>query len=135
MIDIFIPGEAKPQGSKKYVGNGIMIESCKALKPWRESIRSRLITEDGQPIERIEGAVVSTLEFILPRPKSTPKKRTPLATKKPDLDKLERAVNDAVKSAGCIVDDSCIVRTVKNKRLAEIGEAPGLRIRLEGAAA
>jgi crossover junction endodeoxyribonuclease RusA len=130
MIDIFIPGEAKPQGSKKYVGNGIMIESCKALKPWRESIRSRLITEDGQP-----GAVVSTLEFILPRPKSTPKKRTPLATKKPDLDKLERAVNDAVKSAGCIVDDSCIVRTVKNKRLAEIGEAPGLRIRLEGAAA
>jgi crossover junction endodeoxyribonuclease RusA len=132
MIEVFIPGIPAPQGSKKHVGNGVMIESCKALKPWRESIRTRLMNEAGQPIERIEGAVVSTLEFILPRPKSTPKKRTPLATKKPDLDKLERAVNDAVKSAGCIVDDSFIVRTVKAKRLAEIGEAPGLRLMLEG---
>jgi len=134
MIEVFVPGIPAPQGSKRYVGNGIMIESCKAVKPWRESIRTRLVTDDGQPIERIDGAVASTLEFILPRPKSTPKKRTPLATKKPDLDKLERAVNDAVKSAGVIMDDSCIVRTIKAKRLAEIGEAPGLRIKLEGAA-
>ncbi len=43
-------------------------------------------------------------------------------------------MNDAVKSAGVIDDDSCIVRTVKTKRLAEIGEAPGLRLRLEGGA-
>jgi crossover junction endodeoxyribonuclease RusA len=82
MIDIFIPGIPAPQGSKRYVGRGIMIESCKAVKPWRESVRTRLITEDSRPIERIEGAVVSTLEFILPRPKSTPKKRTPLAIPK-----------------------------------------------------
>lgn len=137
MIDVFISGIPAPQGSKRFVGvkggRGVLIESCKAVKPWRESIRSSLVTDEGRPIERIEGAVITMLEFILPRPKSTPKKRTPLATKKPDLDKLERAVNDAVKSAGVIADDSCIVRTVKAKRLAEIGEAPGLRIKLESA--
>jgi crossover junction endodeoxyribonuclease RusA len=133
MIEVFIPGAPKPQGSKRHVGRGIMVESCKEVRAWRESMRARLITDDGLPIERFAGAFAATLEFILPRPKATPKRKTPLATKKPDLDKLERAVNDAVKSAGVIVDDSFIVRTIKTKRLAEIGEAPGLRLRLEGA--
>ena len=55
------------------------------------------------------------------------------ATKKPDLDKLTRAVGDAVKSAGVIGDDSCIIRSSQTKRLAEIGEAPGLKLRLEAA--
>jgi crossover junction endodeoxyribonuclease RusA len=139
MIEVFVAGIPAAQGSKRFIGikggRGVLIESSKAVKPWRESIRSSLVAADGRPVERIEGAVVSTLEFILPRPKSTPKKREPFAVKKPDLDKLERAVNDAVKSAGCIVDDSYIVRTVKTKRLARIGEVPGLWIRLTAAEA
>lgn len=137
MIEVFIPGHPAPQGSKRYVGykggRGIMIEASKKVKPWREDIRSALVDERNQPLVRIEGAIVSTLEFIMPRPKTTPKRRTPPATSRPDLDKLERAVNDAIVSAGVIKDDSCIVRVIKDKRLAEIGEAPGLRIRLEAA--
>ena len=31
-------GVPAPQGSKRHVGMGRMIESCKALKPWREMI-------------------------------------------------------------------------------------------------
>ena len=108
-----------------------MIESCKTVKPWRESIRAALLTAQGKPLERIESAVVSRLEFIMPRPKTTPKRRTPPATSRPDLDKLERAVNDAIVSAGVIKDDSYIIATTKKKRLAELGEAPGLRLRLE----
>ncbi len=134
MIEVFIPGAPKPQGSKRHVGRGIMVESCKEVRPWRESIRARLITEDGQPIERFDGAVACSLEFVLPRPKSTPKRSTPDAVKKPDIDKLSRAVLDAIKSAGVIIDDSYVVDMHPRKRLAELGEAPGLRIRLEGAA-
>ena len=126
MIDIFIPGHAAPQGSKRHVGHGIMVESCKRVKPWRESIRSALVDDKNQPIERIEGAVLTTLEFVMPRPKSAPKRKTPPATSRPDMDKLERAVNDAAVSAGVVKDDSYIVMTLKGKRLAEIGEAPGL---------
>ncbi|WP_331852408.1 hypothetical protein [Mycobacteroides abscessus] len=40
----------------------------------------------GRPI--FDGPVSVTLQFVLPRPKSAPKSRTPAATKRPDLDKL-----------------------------------------------
>jgi crossover junction endodeoxyribonuclease RusA len=132
MIDVFVPGRPAPQGSKTYVGNGIMLESCKAVKPWRESIRCALLTDQGQPIERFGGAVVFDLMFVLPRPKSTPKRKTPLAVKKPDLDKLCRAVFDAVKSAGVTADDSCVTFLMATKRLAELDETPGLYLRVKG---
>ena len=32
--------EAAPQGSKKYIGKGRMIEVSKRVKPWRELVRS-----------------------------------------------------------------------------------------------
>ena len=128
-IDIFIAGHPAPQGSKRYVGRGIMIESSKKVKPWREDIRSAL-NREGVPIARLSGATICKLEFVLPRPKSTPKRTTPDATKKPDLDKLQRAVLDAATSAGVIDDDSQIVEINASKRLAEIGETAGLRLRL-----
>jgi crossover junction endodeoxyribonuclease RusA len=131
LIDVFIPGQPKAQGSKRHVGHGVMIESCKELPSWRESIRSALALDNGQPIERFEGAVVCTLEFILHRPGSAPKRKaTPPAMKKPDLDKLTRAAFDAVASAGVIQNDARIVATLVWKRLAERGETEGLRLRL-----
>jgi Holliday junction resolvase RusA-like endonuclease len=90
-------GVPAPQGSKRYVGNGRMIESSKALKPWRE-----LIIADAKqqgvpaPIDRPVGVA---LVFCFPRPKAhfttngqikanAPKYKTT----RPDLDKCVRAV-------------------------------------------
>jgi crossover junction endodeoxyribonuclease RusA len=131
MVQIFISGQPAPQGSKRHVGNGIMIESCKRVKPWRESIRCALTTEMGQPVTRLEGAVRCGLEFVLRRPVSTPKRTTPPAVKKPDIDKLGRAVLDAITSAGVIGDDSQVVSLMATKRIAELGETPGLHLSLE----
>lgn len=130
-LNVFVSGHAAPQGSKRHVGHGIMVESCKRVKPWRESIRSALTGDDGRPVWRFKGAVACTLEFVLPRPKSTPKRMTPPAIKKPDLDKLGRAVFDAMTSAGVIEDDSRIVGLSARKRLAELDETPGLWLQLE----
>ena len=127
MIDIFIPGRPAPQGSKRPIGHGVMIESSKALKPWREDIRCALLS-GGLPMQRFPGAVACTLEFVLPRPKSTPKKATPLASKRPDLDKLTRAAFDAITSAGVIVDDSKIISLTASKRIAEINGVSGMRL-------
>ena len=129
-INIFIAGNPAPQGSKRHVGNGVMLESCKRVKPWRETIKFALRGAAGQPVARFEGALVCDLDFILPRPKSAPKKRTPAAVKKPDLDKLVRAVFDALKDSGTIHDDAQIVEAAMRKRLANIGEAPGLKLLL-----
>ncbi len=69
---------------------------------------------------------MDTLEFRMPRPKSTPK-ATPAAVKRPDLDKLARAVLDAITGT-VLVDDSQVVDLSASKRLAEVGESPGALI-------
>jgi len=47
--------ESAPQGSKKHVGNGIMIETSKRLKSWRKQVemRAKLIVDDiiEEPVE------------------------------------------------------------------------------------
>lgn len=126
ILSVFVPGTAAPQGSKRHVGRGVMIESSKAVKPWRESIRWAIL-ERWRGAQML-GAVAVDLEFIMPRPASTPKRSTPPAIKRPDIDKLERAVLDAIGSAGVWKDDSQVTTLRATKRLAEIGETPGCRI-------
>lgn len=131
MIETFVPGRAAPQGSKRYLGNGIMVESSKFLAPWRADVRAALVDEAGQPGEHFAGAVVVRLVFVMPRPAGTPKRHTPPATKRPDIDKLARAVLDAVTSAGVWDDDSQVIELVARKRLADLGETPGCWITVD----
>ena len=70
------------------------------------------------------------LEFVMRRPKSAPKRTTPPATKKPDLDKLTRAVFDAITSAGVWDDDSQVVDAHISKRIANLDEVSGCWIEL-----
>ena len=128
---VFVAGDPAPQGSKRYVGRGIMIESSSRVKPWRADVRAALLGEDGRPLGSFgKVAIDLVLGFIIPRPKSLPKRRTPEATKRPDIDKLARAVNDAITSAGIWHDDSQIVRCLKWKRYADQDETPGCWIKI-----
>lgn len=132
-LNVFVAGKPAPQGSKRGMqhratGKVILVESSKAVKPWREDVRAALLDEHGQPKVRIEGAVVVKFVFVMPRPVSTPKKRTPPAMRKPDIDKLVRAVLDAITSAGVIEDDARVVGLSAHKRLADIGEPTGCTI-------
>lgn len=119
-----VEGIPAPQGSKKHVGNGRMVESSKALKPWRERV-AWTARECGVPLRL--GAVVVRLEFVMPRPVSTPKSRTPPALRKPDIDKLTRGVFDAL-SGLCFEDDARVVDLRASKRLAGLGEKPGVTV-------
>lgn len=125
LLRLFVPGRPAPQGSKRHVGNGIMIESSKAVAPWRTAVAwhaSQLYTG---PV--LDGALAVEIEFVMPRPASCPKRSTPAATKRPDLDKLARAVLDAL--TGLVWrDDSLITDLHPIKRLAEIGEQTGAHI-------
>lgn len=101
-----------------------MVESSKAVKPWRVDVawaaREAFLTPFDGPV-RLE------LGFVMPRPKSAPKRSTPAAVKRPDLDKLVRAVMDAVTGV-VVVDDSQVVHLVATKRIAEIGEPSGVEL-------
>jgi crossover junction endodeoxyribonuclease RusA len=128
MFSLFVAGNPAPQGSKRHVGGGVLVDSCKRLPDWRKDVRTACLDAEGQPKARFEGAVSLHLDFVLPRPKSLPKRRTPPATKKPDWEKLARAVGDAMTSAGVFRDDSQVVFATVYKRIAELDEVPGVKI-------
>lgn len=127
-LEFFVAGRPAPQGSKRHVGNGIMVESSKAVAPWRTTVAWHAAQVHlGAPLD---GALLVRLEFLMPRPTSLPKKKaTPRHTKRPDVDKLTRAVNDAL--SGVIWrDDSQVVTQTVHKRYAELDEQPGVLIRV-----
>lgn len=132
MGPLFVPGIPAPQGSKSFRGmrngRGILVESSRAVGPWRERVALAAHAHGWTPGT---GPVCVHLEFIRPRPASTPKSRTPAAVKKPDLDKLVRAILDALTGIA-YADDSQVTEIYASKRLAEIGEAPGVRITITG---
>lgn len=125
-LTFFVPGKPAPQGSKRHVGNGILLESSPHVGPWRERVAIAAHNAmNGRPI--YSGQVEVWLDFILPRPKSTPKARTPPAIKRPDIDKLARAILDAITGT-ILADDAQVTYLSATKRLAEIDETPGVRI-------
>lgn len=130
LLDLFVPGRPAPQGSKRHVGRGILVESSKAVAPWRTDIAWHAAQQYTADVQG--GALAVEIEFVMPRPASTPKRATPPATKRPDIDKLARAVLDAL--SGIVWrDDSQIVDLHPTKRLAEMGERSGARIRVRPA--
>lgn len=136
-LHLFVPGVAAPQGSKRYVGNGVSIESSKHVKPWRADIRAALLTaiDESDIAVPITGPTAVQIKFLMPRPKShyrtgrnahLLRDAAPnLPTGKPDIDKLARAVLDAISSAGVWHDDSQVVDLHPVKVYTPRGDRPG----------
>lgn len=127
-----LPG---PQGSKRHVGNGVMIESSAKVKPWRQDVvAAALLVRDGA--EPLDGPLRVSMVFTLPKPASAPKKRRTWPDKKPDLSKLVRSTEDALVTSGIIRDDArivCFTRVAKcfPGEDAQSLEAPGVHIIIE----
>lgn len=127
--EFFALGKPSPQGSKSFKGlrkNGsaILVESSKGLKEWRQAVA--LAATNGPYFQKPDPVALGVV-FIMPRPLSTPRKLTPPAVKRPDLDKLVRGVLDAL-SAVSYDDDSQVVTINATKRLALEGEPTGALI-------
>lgn len=127
-VEFYVEGKPAPQGSKRHVGNGVMIESSKSLKPWRYKVavaaQQAMQAAGHQPFE---GPVALLAQFVLRRPVSAPKNRVLAATKQPDADKLLRAIGDSLAGT-CYVDDAQVVDIRGTKRVALHGEEPGVQI-------
>lgn len=125
-VCVRIYGEPAPQGSKRHVGNGVMIESSKKVAPWREAVKWGLI--HGAALQQITGPVTVAVTFYLPRPKSAKVGAVPF--RKPDLDKLLRSTFDAINDTGLIEDDARIVTVVANKLYADAENPNGAAIKI-----
>jgi crossover junction endodeoxyribonuclease RusA len=127
MLDLFVAGVPRPQGSKNAYKRGtrvVLVESNKHLPEWRQAVYEALKASGKQ----FDGAVTVMATFYIPRPKTN--KRL-YATTKPDVDKLVRAIGDSLTKAGTIVDDSYIVTWNAAKAYAD-GVESGVRILVEG---
>ena len=125
---IVVRGVPAPQGSKRHVGGGRMIESSRAVGPWREAVRAE--TQRAMELTAITDCAVHVgIRFWLPRPKSLPK-RVVHHLKKPDLDKLGRAVLDGLTDGGAWLDDSQVVKLILEKRYVTGDHFPGCVIEI-----
>lgn len=116
--EFFVPGTPAPQGSKAISRSGRMYETNKATRPWRKAVATAAAEHD--PYGDTPLAV--GLRFVFTPPK---RPKFPDMAVKPDLDKLIRAVGDALTASGLIHDDARITALHATK---EYGDTPGVHI-------
>lgn len=130
----FVPGIPAPQGSKRPIGRRgggkiIMVESSPTVKPWRQIIGRTAVESGITPLDPGVPCLVH-LHFVMPRPKSERKATRP-HTKRPDFDKLSRAVLDALTGVAYHDDSQVVGFGPSAKRTAEPGELGGVHIGIE----
>jgi len=120
--------EPAPQGSKRHVGNGRMVESSKKVKPWRFAV-SQAALETSH--EMFDGPVYVGITFLFARPKAhyntkgILKPNAPFhKVSKPDIDKLCRSTLDGITGI-LLKDDSQVACLMATKQYANEGEYIG----------
>ena len=110
-IEFTVEGIPRPQGSKRHVGNGMMVESSQYVESWRTMIRdaARKAMSGRECIRDKAVSIQATFYFERPKlhylSKGLRSNAPVIVTKKPDVDKLLRAVLDAC-TAIVYYDDS-----------------------------
>lgn len=136
---ITVRGIPAPQGSKTRMAHGGLVESSKKVPAWREAVRHTTVGVMGEGIWSPPLAAFVTITFTLARPSlhyrtgkhaHLLKEGAPAhPVGRPDIDKLCRAVLDALTDAGAITDDARVVGLCAEKAYpggaADALDAPG----------
>ena len=139
---LWIDGVPIPQGSKSVDRrNGYTFDANKNLRPWRKHVATTALAGAAAAgLDTMDGPLGATLHFYLSRPKGHYRTgrfshllrddapRWPAV--KPDIDKLERAIFDALTTAEVWADDARVVHSDTWKRYADNGVEPGVRIQI-----
>jgi len=132
-----VHGTPAPQGSKRHVGGGRMIEASKKVSPWRAAIVAEA-DRMGLTGLQLDGPLTARCTFYLSRPLGHRRKHglrddaPTYPAKVPDLDKLLRSTFDALTTAQVWRDDAQVVVVYATKRYADTFQ-PGALIVLEAA--
>lgn len=148
-------GEPIPQGSMRAfvvrkggrpTSRAVVTADNARTKPWRQAVidawHAALVSGDwdGMPVNGATVPLRVTVIFLMPRPKShygsgrnagQVRPSAPSAPAvMPDVDKLGRAVLDALKAAGAYRDDALVCDLHAIKTYTGPGEAPGAVIEI-----
>lgn len=123
MIAFRVPGLPIAQGSKSYKGHRggkpILVESAKGLDKWRDDVELMARRATGYSRPMLDEPVLVIVEFTFKAPKT--RAGAIRHATMPDVDKLARAVLDALKSALVFTDDGRVSDLVATKRYGEPG--------------
>ena len=128
--------ESAPQGSKKHVGNGIMVETSKRLKSWRKQVNfeTKLVVSDiiKEPVE-----VDVVFWFKRPKlhylPNNMLRQSAPVYItnkNKGDLDKHCRPLLDSLTKSA-FADDSQVVSLHAVKKYCDTESETGANIKIK----
>jgi crossover junction endodeoxyribonuclease RusA len=123
LIQFFVPGKPATKGStksfaSKRTGKIVTVSDCKRLKGWEKRVAGHALTAK-RPGPLSCGSIGMGIEFFLARPQID---HNDLPTSKPDLDKLTRAILDAL--TGVLYEDDAQVVTLNvAKRFADMEDA------------
>jgi Holliday junction resolvase RusA-like endonuclease len=127
MIEFFVHGIPRPQGSKRgFYRNGrvVLVEASKQLPEWREQIvlaaKEAMMSTDLW--YKTEKPVRVECVFFFPKPKTVKRDYPSVA---PDLDKLCRSLLDALTQAGVYLDDAQVIDLIATKRYSA---SPGVSV-------
>jgi Holliday junction resolvase RusA-like endonuclease len=136
VMQVFVPGAPVSEGSTKYQGTTkrgkprLVHDNHDALCAWRNTITAATILAAraaGWSL-RLDEPVHVGVTFFLPRPQ---RPRWDVPATKPDLDKLQRAVGDALcpkEGIGVLREDSRIVRWINPEKVYAGARGPGVEI-------
>ena len=131
-VTFFVEGVSRPQGSKRSLGNGRMIEASPHIKTWRHDVRYGAQQHRPEPWE-VTAPMSVSIAFCFLRPKSHYNSKGQLTGKAParatsksigDIDKLVRGILDALTTV-LFDDDSQVVEVNAYKRYCSAAERPG----------
>ncbi|MFD8820834.1 RusA family crossover junction endodeoxyribonuclease [Streptomyces sp. NPDC059605] len=149
-LEIVARGLPGPQGSKRHIGDGRMIESSAKVKPWRETVSWAAVAarQRTRGFVPLTGPVRADMIFSFARPKThygtgrnaalLRPSAPPRPHVMPDLSKLARSTEDALTTVGVYRDDALIVEygvlgkwyTTDHGRVPGVLDSPGCTIRL-----
>lgn len=127
-IKFSVIGVPQPKGSTRaFMPKGarfpVVTSDNPKVKQWQRVVALGGMAARGAGILPTSGAVELEVAFFLPRPIRLAKKATPHHLSRPDVDKLSRAVGDAL--TGILWDDDGqIVKLIATKAYAEAGTEP-----------
>jgi crossover junction endodeoxyribonuclease RusA len=133
-----VPGTAAPQGSKRLLGK-VMVESSRRVHPWRSDVRTTAL--QNKPHDwTMAGPVAVELVFWFPRPASHYGNKAGISYLKPtapiepissrvgDLDKLCRAILDALTGVAYLDDRQVVELDARKAYLMGRDAAPYTQI-------
>lgn len=127
-IRFTVPGKPIPQGSKRGFVAGsravVVDVNPQSLGAWRSAVA--VAAAEAAAGSQVEGAVEVDVVFRFTPPLSV---RRAYPSVRPDLDKLVRALLDALTASGVIRDDGQVVDLIARERY---GDAPGCDVSVRG---